>query len=158
MTKETQNENEISSKNVPPASTDRSLQSEWDSLLVNVQTAPVQSKTRFLARLGKKFITIDINEVAYFIADNEHTYVVMKTSEKYSIDESIDELEYLLDPKKYFRLNRLCIAGNQSIGKVHKLFHNRQHVELIPACKTKILLNQERAIAFKQWFSKEAVE
>ena len=56
-------------------------------------------KERFIIRFGEHIKTIETRDIAYFYTENKANFAVMKDAKRYSIDNNLDELEHLIDPK-----------------------------------------------------------
>lgn len=73
---------------------------------------------------------------------------------KYLTDHPLDELETLLDPKKFFRLNRQFIAHFSAIESIHNYFNGKLKLYLSPAVKDEVIVSREKAPVFKDWLNK----
>ena len=80
-------------------------------------------KSRFLIKQGERFIIVPIDEVAYIRADDKVVFLYTQKGAKYIIEESVDELETLLNPDLFFRLNRTYMAPLGSIEKITNHFN-----------------------------------
>lgn len=108
-------------------------------------------KTRMLIRLGDQIKSIDMKDVAYFRADENIVFVHANDGAKFIVDNTLEQLEGLLDPRSFFRLNRTFIAAFSSIKKVSKYFNSRLLVELAPAAEDQVLVSRARTKAFLEW-------
>ena len=108
-------------------------------------------KNRFISRLGEQIKSIDINDIAYFMAEDKVVFLVGKDGRKYIIDHTLEELNSMLDPQKFFRLNRTFFACYGCIKKVSKYFNNRLLVELEPKSEEKVLVSRARVKEFMEW-------
>jgi DNA-binding LytR/AlgR family response regulator len=67
------------------------------------------------------------------------------------VDYTLEELESLVDPLRFFRLNRQFIAQITAIQKIHTYFNGKLIVELRPETAQEVLVSREKAPAFKAW-------
>jgi DNA-binding LytR/AlgR family response regulator len=111
-------------------------------------------KARFLVRLGERLITIPVEEVAYVKADDKVVFLHTTKGQKHIIDESLDELEKVMDPKVFFRINRAYIAPLSTIDKIYNHFNGRLKITLLNVDDKDIFVSKARASAFKQWLGK----
>lgn len=109
-------------------------------------------KDRFLVKLGQQLIPIEISEISYFIKD-ELVYLVTSDNRKYPINYSLDELERILNPSNFFRINRQFITRVSAIKKIHQHFKGRLKIELYPATDTEIIISQEKVAPFKDFMN-----
>jgi DNA-binding LytR/AlgR family response regulator len=111
-------------------------------------------KKRFLIKTGDKFIPVSIAEVAYFSFTDKLTFLTTNGQKRYMLDHTLDELEKLVDPHVFFRLNRQYIAAFSSIKVVHNYFNGKLKVMVTPEIPEGIIVSKERAQVFKSWLSR----
>jgi len=110
-------------------------------------------KSRFLVKLGDRLISLSDEEIAYFYAEDGCVLIKTKTNQKFTIDHTLDELEKILEPHTFFRLNRQFIARFQAIEEIHNYFKGKLAVSLSPAWKEHIIISREKAPVFKSWLN-----
>lgn len=108
-------------------------------------------KSRFLVKLGDRLISLAETEIAYFYADQKIVILVSNDHKKYAINYTLDELERLLDPQFFFRLNRQYITRIQAIDRMHHYFKSKIKVYLKPEAEQEIVISRERSPIFKKW-------
>jgi len=113
-----------------------------------------QYKSRFIAKIGDQIKHIDINDVAYFQAEDNEVMIITKSNSKYIIEYSLDQLGGLLDPGAFFRANRSFIVTVEAIEKINKYFNSRLHLELIPATEETVLISRVKVPDFLNWIDK----
>ncbi len=122
------------------------------SLVQSVTKGAGSFKKRFLVKKGEQLQTVDIDEVAYFITENKVNFLVSTKGKKFMIDYTLDVLETQLDPAQFFRLNRQCIAGINTIGNIQNYFNGKLKVDLSKGIAIDPqTVSREKASAFKQW-------
>jgi DNA-binding LytR/AlgR family response regulator len=102
-------------------------------------------------KIGDQLRSAEINEVAYFYAEDDVVFARMKDKKRYIVDYTLNELEPQLDPGKFFRVTRRCIAGIDSISKVSKYFNSRLALELDPPMEEKLLVSRVNVPEFLKW-------
>jgi DNA-binding LytR/AlgR family response regulator len=110
-------------------------------------------KKRLLIRYGDLFKTIDIKDAAYFYSENKISYVCTKQNARYALDNTLDELEKLLEPKEFFRINRQFIVGIESIEKMIAVSKSRVKLSLNPTAEQETIVSTERSPEFKKWLA-----
>lgn len=108
-------------------------------------------KTRMLVRIGDNLKSVEMAGVAYFLAEEDVVFAVLKDGVRYIVDYPLNELETMLDPKTCFRISRNCIASITAIKKVSKYFNSRLLVELNPPAPGQILVSRVRVPEFLEW-------
>jgi DNA-binding LytR/AlgR family response regulator len=122
--------------------------------LKQVYTGKPNYKMRFLVKQGERLITVPIEEVAYLRADDKVVFLHTRKGDKYFIDDSLDELENMLDPAVFFRLNRTYIAPLDSIERINSHFNGRLKIGLRSSTDDDIFVSKARAGAFKDWLNR----
>jgi two-component system response regulator LytT len=110
-------------------------------------------KKRLLIRYGDLFKTIDIKDAAYFYSENKISYVCTKQNARYALDNTLDELEKLLEPKEFFRINRQFIVSIESIEKMIAVSKSRVKLSLNPHAEQETIVSTERSPEFKKWLA-----
>ena len=108
-------------------------------------------KTRFLVRQGEQLLPLPVAEIAWFLSRNETVTLVAADGRRFVLDYTLEQLETLLDPAQFFRLNRQVIAHLPAVRRLHPHFGGKLLVELHPAPAEGILVSREKANAVKAW-------
>ena len=108
-------------------------------------------KTRFLVRQGEQLLPLPVAEIAWFLSRNETVTLVAADGRRFVLDYTLEQLESLLDPAQFFRLNRQVIAQLPAVRRLHPHFGGKLLVELHPAPAEGILVSREKANAVKAW-------
>ena len=124
---------------------------DYLSLLKLLQDSKKEYKTRFMVRLGQKIVAIPVEKIAYFFSESKLTYLVTKDQKKFPMDQPLDELTDLLDPRTFFRANRQFIVTFESVAEIHPYFKGRIKLNLQPASTEEVVISSERTPEFKKW-------
>lgn len=125
----------------------------FQSLLSALQKEPSTYKQRFVVRYGEHIKTIETADSAYFYTENKGNFLVTKDNKRYSIDYNLDQLEEILDPKKFFRINRQVIIGFHAITEMFSYSKSRVLIKLNPPSKLETIVSSERSASFKLWLN-----
>lgn len=117
--------------------------------------APKAYKKRFLTKLGSKLVFVNAEDIAYFFADGGVTFLVETgTSQKFVVDYSLNELESeLLDPQKYYRINRSMIINLDNLIEMKPYHNGRLVLSLKARSEDAIVVARERVNEFKSWIN-----
>jgi two-component system, LytTR family, response regulator LytT len=126
-----------------------------EKLLASLKQPKTDYKDRFAVRYGEHIKTIETSDSAYFYTENKANFLVTKDNKRYAIDYNLDQLEELLDPKKFFRINRQFIIGFHSITEMFTYSKSRVLIKLNPPSKLETVVSTERSGAFKAWLDGE---
>lgn len=122
------------------------------SALTKLINQPARNyKERFLVTKGSSLIPVAVSEVAYIHTDNGLVYLQTHGKDKYLLNYKMEELEQMLDPKKFFRANRQFITSSTSIQKVHPYFNSKLKIDVQPKHSTEIVVSRLKASEFKAW-------
>ena len=78
-------------------------------------------RKRFLVKHMQKLLSIEVDRIAYFFSDDRLSFFKTFDDKKYVIDYTIDEIENMLDPTQFFRINRGFHVAVKSIDQIHSL-------------------------------------
>lgn len=124
-------------------------------LLADLQQPQLQYKERFVIRFGEHIKSIETTDIAYFYTENRGNFAVTKDGKRHIVDHNLDQLETLLNPKYFFRINRQFIIGYHAIAAMSTYTKARVFITLQPTCKTDTIVSSERAASFKAWLAGE---
>ena len=108
-------------------------------------------KSRILLKTGDQIRSVQIEEIAYFYAEDDVVFAMQKNKSRAIVDYTLNQLETMLDPGRFHRLTRSCIAQISSIKKVSKYFNSRLLVELDPPSEEKVLVSRVNVKEVLRW-------
>jgi two-component system response regulator LytT len=111
-------------------------------------------RKRFLVKHAQKLVSIEIEEIAYFFSDGRLNFFKTSDNRKFVVDYTMDELEEMLDPEKFFRISRSFYISVDSVDQIHDYFGNRLLLHLKPAVDKEALVSREKVTEFKKWMGK----
>lgn len=133
------------------------FQSSLENLLNHLKEAPPTQK-KFLDRIilftTQKQISIPVNEIAYFMADDRYLFAITDTGNKYFYNSTLYKLEEELDNQSFFRLNRRFIANLKSIVSFTPYSKGRVKVKLNPALEDEVIISSDKVKDFKLWLTR----
>jgi DNA-binding LytR/AlgR family response regulator len=111
-----------------------------------------QYKERFVIKSGATIQAIPIEEIHYFWSENKMTWIRLRDGRKHVVEYNLEQLESLLDPKAYFRVNRKYYVGLPAINKATVYSNSRLKLHL-PHLETgeEVVVSREKVQAFKAW-------
>jgi two-component system, LytTR family, response regulator LytT len=108
-------------------------------------------RNRFFVEQGQKYLSVPVEDIAYFFSDGRFIYFSTYQKNKYLVHYRIEELEAMLDPAKFYRINRSYIISIGCIEQISAYFGGRFKLKLQPAVAEDILVSRKRAQGFKRW-------
>jgi DNA-binding LytR/AlgR family response regulator len=115
-------------------------------------------KNNFLLPVkGDKLVPLNTDDIAYILIDFGTVKSVSYENKSYNMDNTLDELEDMLNPEVFFRANRQFIISRKAIKDIDLWFTNRLSVNLKVPVPERILVSKARVPEFKSWFAGKIV-
>lgn len=124
-----------------------------DTLLEALQRREKRFRTRFLIAGTDRFLTLPVDDVAYFYSENKVTTAVTFAGRNHVVDLPLSRLEEQLDPDRFFRANRQVLLSVGAIDRIEPYFNGKVSVTVRPLHKEKITVSEERVPLFKTWLN-----
>lgn len=121
--------------------------------LLNWQKGNSTYRKKFLVKRGTDYISIKVEDIAYFYAAHKVVCLVNKQSHKFILDESLAELEEQLDPSMFYRINRKYLINLNAIQRIRSYPKSKLQLDLVPPVEEDVLIAQENVASFKEWMS-----
>lgn len=115
---------------------------------------PREFRKRFLVKNVQKLVSVETDEIAYFYSDGRLNFFKTCDNKKYVVDYTMDELDEMLDPERYFRISRSFYVSINSVDQINDYFGNRLILSLKPAVDKEALVSREKVTEFKKWLGK----
>lgn len=114
----------------------------------------VTFKTRFMVKLGDNIVSIKTDEIDHFKAEEGIVLLVNRLGKRYPVDYTLEQLEPLLDPTIFFRINRKALINIESVQKVAQFFNSRLKVTTHTLDGDDAIVSRERVGNFKEWLNR----
>ena len=111
-------------------------------------------KERFVTKVGEHLKFIDVNEILFFFSEDKTTFCRTRDNRSHILDYTLDDVEHLVDPKRYFRINRKYIVGIESIVDMISHVNSRIRVVLKGSTDHDVIVARERVQEFKAWLDR----
>jgi DNA-binding LytR/AlgR family response regulator len=104
-------------------------------------------------KIGYNLKIVQTHEISCFFSENKIVY--LQTQERsFPSDFTLDELEDVLDEKKFFRTNRQFIINSDYIKNIHTSPNYKVELEFQP--QEEITVSRDRVKDFKDWLVSKA--
>ncbi len=114
-----------------------------------------QYKSRFLIKIGDKFRSVPAVEISHFYINERSVFLSDIKGKDYGVDYSLDQLQTMLDPRKFFRINRECIVNIEAISLMYSYSSSRLQLTLKEKEKSDLfVVSREKVAEFKKWIDK----
>jgi len=126
---------------------------DYSGILDTLKIAQKKYKDRFIVKLGDTIKSLCIADIAYFYTENKTNFVCTNEGKRLPVDFTLDQVEEMLNPKNFFRINRQFIIGHHAIDEMKAHSRSRIIVKLLPAYKATTVVAVDRASDFRNWLS-----
>ena len=112
-------------------------------------------KNRFLIKVGLHYKSIAINEIQYFYIAERSSFIKTFTHRDYCIDYSLDNLQDMVDPAKFFRINRNYLVNIDAITDMVSFSTSRILLKLSDQKPNDdLVVSRDKVSEFKRWMDK----
>ena len=108
-------------------------------------------KHRFMVKVGNMFKSFNVDDIAYFKSNEGLIYLYTHTAQHYPIEYTIDQLENILNPIHFFRINRKFMVSVKAVVEIHSYFNSRLLLRLLPKEENQVIVSRERTTNFNLW-------
>jgi DNA-binding LytR/AlgR family response regulator len=111
-------------------------------------------KTRFVLKVGEHLKSIEVGDIQYFFSLKKTTFAKISDGRKHILDFTLDQLEEVLDPQQFFRINRKYIISTMAIQDMVSYTNSRLKLVLKGSDDSDIIVSRERVQEFKDWLDR----
>ncbi|WP_109832114.1 LytR/AlgR family response regulator transcription factor [Reichenbachiella versicolor] len=124
------------------------LSPELINSLINTQK---DYKKQFVVKVGEHIKMIKTSEISAFTSEDKANYLIKEDGSRVLIDQTLDKVESLIDPKEYYRINRKFIIKMDAIQDIIAFSGSRLKLTLTNFESQDLLVARERVKDFKSW-------
>lgn len=111
----------------------------------------VKYKSRFFVKIGIRYQSIPVENICCFFVEERNTFLKTKQDKTYDLDYSLDQLQNMVDPGQFFRINRNYLVNMNCIGEIISYSTNRLKLMI---GKTEQIVSRDKVAEFKQWMDR----
>lgn len=124
---------------------------DYGLLAKTVSQQTQQFQKRFVIRYGQHIKAINVADAAYFYIETKIAMLRTHDGKDYPMDYNLDQLEKMLDPSLFFRINRQFIISIHAIDQMYAYSKSRVNLTLNPSFEKETIVSTERSPNFKEW-------
>ena len=111
-------------------------------------------KKRFMIKVGEKIKSVPTEDITAFYSMQKGTYLLTTSGRNYDLDYTLEEINQLLDPDTFFKINRKIIVAFSGIENI--ISHTNSRLKLvIPQLELdEIIVAREKVNDFKNWLDR----
>jgi DNA-binding LytR/AlgR family response regulator len=125
-----------------------------DNIGQAIQMLTKKYKTRFVIKVGEHLKSVEVSEILFFFSLEKATFCQTKDGRKNILDFTLDQLEEILDPTRFFRINRKHIVAAASIQDMISYTNSRLKLILKTSDDNDVIVARERVQEFKDWLDR----
>jgi DNA-binding LytR/AlgR family response regulator len=125
-----------------------------ESIGYAIQMLAKKYKERFVIKVGEHLKSVEVSEILFFFSLEKTTFAQTKDGRKHILDFTLDQLDGLLDPARYFRINRKYIVSTDSIQDMISYTNSRLRLILKTSDDADVIVARERVQEFKEWLDR----
>jgi two-component system, LytTR family, response regulator LytT len=122
--------------------------------LKEVLTEKPSYQTSFLIRFREKIYPVLVSDIAFVYLENETAYLYTFKGEKHPVFKTLDEIENVVSPDQFYRINRQMLINRKAIKEIETYFNQRIVVHLTVAIPEKALVPRLKVAPFLSWIEK----
>ena len=111
-------------------------------------------RKRILVSRGEELIPLQIDDISFIKADDGYVDAYTFHGERLHLQYSINDMENMLNPDTFFRLNRQYLANIAAIRKISYFFSSKLKVKLHDCDDDNIIVSRDRSALFKNWLNR----
>lgn len=111
-------------------------------------------QTSFIVQHKEKMIPLAVEEIAFVFIESEIVYALTFDNKRSAIFKTLDEIENLLNPTNFFRINRQMIVNRNAIKDIVPYFNRKLIVNLSVSNKDRVIVSRLKVSPFKIWLEK----
>jgi len=111
-------------------------------------------KSRFSVRVGEHIRSISSENICCFYYLKKGVFLVEKSGKSYDVPYSLEQLETMLDPDRFFRISRQHIVNFEAINDIITYSGSRLKVIIHNFQEGDVFVSRNRVNDFKQWLDR----
>lgn len=108
-------------------------------------------KERFMVKAGAHIKTISVDEISYIFSQDKATFIQSTDGRSHLIDYTLEQVEELLNPAKFYRINRKYLVSMTSIQDIISYSNSRLQLKLKNCQEQDIIVSRQKVSDFKTW-------
>jgi len=111
-------------------------------------------KERFIVKFGGHIKSIPAGEICCFFSEEKITFLTTNEGRKYVVDYTIEQIEGLVDPGRFFRINRKYIINLAAVEDVVVYSNSRLKLVVKHFQNLDVIVAREKVQDFKKWLDR----
>lgn len=121
------------------------------NLLQDLKRDIKQYKASFLVQQRDLLIPLPVAEIAYFTIDTGVVKAISFEEKSYVVEDKLEDIEAVLNPHLFFRVNRQFIVQRKAIKSMSIYFNGKLILNVVPQAAEQIVVSKVKAPQLKTW-------
>lgn len=127
---------------------------DMGALMRAIKGKQEEHQKRFIVTAGDKIKSVEAADVAYFFGRQKYVFLVTRDGRRHIVDYTLGNLESLLNPEDFFRINRQFIINFSGISNMFTYSKSRIKVEMDPPTEIEAIVSIDKAKRFREWLNR----
>lgn len=111
-------------------------------------------KSRFFIKVGARFQSVQVAQICSFFVEERNTFLRTIRGKTYDLDYSLEQLQKMVDPNNFFRINRNFLVNINCISEIISYSTNRLKLKLTSKTDNGLIVSRDKVSEFKRWMDK----
>lgn len=111
-------------------------------------------KQRFVIKVGEHIRSVAVENILYFYSLEKATFIHTIDDHNYVIDYSLEQVENLVDPARFFKINRKYMITINATEDIITYSNSRLKIELKQSDDQDVIVAREKVKQFKKWLDR----
>ncbi len=111
-------------------------------------------KNRFIVKVGQHIRSVPVDDIIYFYTTDKNSFICASSGRSYALDYSLDQIESLINPEVFFRINRKYLVNWNAIEDIQIYSGSRLKIVLKKASEEDMTVSREKVKEFKDWLDR----
>lgn len=111
-------------------------------------------KERFVVKIGEHIHTLPVTDTAYFFSQEKATYLQTQEKNRFIIDYTLEQVEQLVDPQRFFRINRKYLVSLEAVKGIVTYSNSRLRLILNHSDDMDAIVSRDKVNDFKKWLDR----
>jgi hypothetical protein len=108
-----------------------------------------------IVNYGTSLVPVQTNDIAFIYKQNEISFIKTFNGKEYTSSSSLDNLEILLDPVSFFRINRQMLGNIKAIRQFKTDSSGKLVLDIQPSFHEEVSVSKKKAAVFNSWIGRK---
>ncbi|ELR69247.1 Two-component system response regulator [Fulvivirga imtechensis AK7] len=111
-------------------------------------------KSRFVIKVGEHIKSIAVDDIQYFFSRDKASFCCTFDAKNHLLDYSLEQIEAMVDPGRFFRINRQYLISLNAINDIISYSNSRLKIILNHCSDQGVIVSRDRVNDFKNWLDR----